>query len=122
MDKETLLKAVKIGISVEKEIYDLIKDNDGRKAKVQAILGVLISQPHFRTQLLIGALEPSDLVRMQKEDFISAEKKKKLAEAAEAKMAEQRTDYFRSQAKKGQIADGFFTCKRCKSKKTEFYQ
>ena len=88
MDKETLLKAVKIGISVEKEIYDLIKDNDGRKAKVQAILGVLISQPHFRTQLLNGELVPSDLVRMQKEDFISAEKKKKLAEAAEAKMAE----------------------------------
>ena len=33
-----------------------------------------------------------------------------------------RTDWAREQDKKGVIPDGFFTCKRCKSKKTTFYQ
>jgi len=77
---------VRIGISVEKEIYDAVKDEAGRKAKVQAILGVFISLPSYRTQLLTGELKPAMLVRMNKEDFLSADKKKKLAEAAEAKM------------------------------------
>ena len=117
-----LLKAVRIGITVEKEIYDTIKDDTARKAKVQAILGIFISLPNYRTQLLNGDIKPADLVKMNKEDFISADKKKKLAEAAEAKMQAQRTDYHRAEAKKGVIPDGFFTCKRCKSKKTTFYQ
>ena len=122
LDKEMLLRAVKLGITVEKEIYDTIKDDAGRKSKVQAILGIFISLPTYRTQLLSGELKAAELVRMNKEDFISADKKKKLAEAAEAKMQAQRTDYHRAEAKKGVIPDGFFTCKRCKSKKTTFYQ
>ena len=62
------------------------------------------------------------MVRMAKEDFISAERKKAQQKAAEAKMQEQRTDWARAQDKKGFIPDGLFTCKRCKSKKTTFYQ
>ena len=60
---------------------------------------------------------------MKKEDFLTADRKKQLTIAAEAKMASQRTDWARDQDKKnGNLADGFFTCRRCKSKKTTFYQ
>ena len=45
-------------------------------------MSILISQPDFRTQIINGDITPYNLVRMSKEDFISAEKKKQLDKAA----------------------------------------
>ena len=118
---EVLLKAVKIGISLEKEIFDEMKIETERKVKFETIMGVLISQPEYRTQLLTGELKPSVMVKMNKEDFISQERKKAQDQAKEAKMQAQRTDWARAEDKKGPIPDGLFTCRRCKSKKTTFY-
>ena len=42
-----------------------------------AILGVFISLPEFRTKILTGELKPKEIVQMNKEDFVSVEKKKK---------------------------------------------
>ena len=120
--RETLLTAVKIGISLEKGIYDEMKTDNDRKTKFETIIGVLIAQPDFRGQLLSGELKPSAMIKMGKEDFISSERKKAQAQGKEAKMQAQRTDWARAEDKKGPIPDGLFTCKRCKSKKTTFYQ
>ena len=83
---------------------------------------VLITQTSYKKRLIDGQITAKELVSMKKEDFKSEEEKRKKEEAAAAKMQANRTDWAREQDKAGGIADGFFTCKRCKSKKTTFYQ
>lgn len=66
-------------------------------------------------------LTPLELVRMKRDDFLNADEKQRLVEAEEARMQAQRTDWARAQDLKVGFKDSFFTCKRCKSKKTSYY-
>ncbi len=59
---------------------------------------------------------------MKRDDFLSAELKQQKVEAEEKRMQSQRTDWARAQDMKIGFKDSFFTCKKCKSKKTSYYQ
>ena len=60
---------------------------------------------------------------MKTSDFKSDEEKKREREIADAKMAENQTDYHRVQdAKMNEGKEGFFQCEKCESMNTSFYQ
>ena len=118
-----------MGEELVTEMDRLVKGNASigerkKEMKLQfgKIISVLVSQPSYKGMLISGDITPKEMVLKKKEDFISDELKKKRSDAADAKMQANRTDWAREQDKQGVIPDGFFTCKRCKSKKTTFYQ
>lgn len=58
-DKATLLKAVEVGVELERSIYDLCKGNEKpRREKFRSMLYVLTSHEHYKPKLLSGELSP----------------------------------------------------------------
>uniref|UniRef100_A0A7S3MPU9 TFIIS-type domain-containing protein n=1 Tax=Favella ehrenbergii TaxID=182087 RepID=A0A7S3MPU9_9SPIT len=94
----------------------------GRKEKFRSMIAVLTQHAHMRTKLISGEVSPSEILRMKREDFLSADLKRQMSEAEEARMQANRTDWARAQDRKVGYKDSFFTCKKCRSKKTSYYQ
>lgn len=122
-DIDTLKKAIEVGKQIEKAIHAFCNENDKlRQDKFRSLISVLNSQLHLRKSLLTGSIDPKDLVRMKKDDFLGEEARLAKEKAAEDRMNAQRTDWAREKDKKSGLKDSFFTCHKCKSKKTSYYQ
>ena len=122
-DRETLLKAVAVAKGLEQAIYDLCKGSEKpRQDKFRSMMSVLIQHMHMRSDLLEDEVTPFDMVRMKRDDFLTTELKRQKSENEDNRMQSARTDWAREQDRKAGFKDSFFTCKRCKSKKTSFYQ
>ena len=122
-DKSQLAKAVDIAIALELEIHEMNRGFEKpRKDKFRSLISVFVQHSHMREKLMSGAVGPKQILHMKREDFLGAELKRQLSEADEARMQSMRTDWAREQDQKAGLADSFFTCKKCKSKKTSYYQ
>ena len=86
------------------------------------MIAVLTQHAYIKTSVLEGDITPLQLVNMKRDDFLNDELKRQKQEAEERRMQSQRTDYFRSQDMKKGLQDSFFECRKCKSKKTSYYQ
>lgn len=84
-------------------------------------MSVLVMHSHMRKRLIEEDVSPFDIVRMKRDDFMSVELRKQKSIAEEERLNAQRTDWARAQDMKAGYADSFFTCKKCKSKKTSYY-
>ena len=123
LSMKELQAAVRVATQIEKGIFDANKfDVKGRQDKFRSLMAVLIKHSHMRTKLLSGEIEPSKILTMKREDFLSVELKRQISEAEEARMQANRTDWARAQDRKVGYKDSFFKCKKCGSKKTSYYQ
>lgn len=76
----------------------------------------------LRMKLISGDIQPSALVKMSAQEMASSEKKKERQMTIEASLAANRTDWMLERAKTSGKGMGFFTCKKCGSKKTTYFQ
>ena len=60
------------------------------------MMSVLITHSHMRTQLLDGSVTAFEIVRMKRDDFLTAELKRQKSAAEENRMNSQRTDWARA--------------------------
>ena len=86
------------------------------------MISVFVQHTHMRQKLMTGTVTAKSILEMKREDFLNPELKRQLSEADEARMQSMRTDWAREQDQKAGLADSFFTCKKCRSKKTSYYQ
>lgn len=100
-----------------------MRDEKAKADKFRQLMSIFNEKDSFRTMLLNGDVTPSEIVKYKKEDFMGAQAKADLEKAQEAKIQSLRSDWIHEQNKiAAQKTEGFFTCKKCKSKKTTFYQ
>jgi DNA-directed RNA polymerase subunit M/transcription elongation factor TFIIS len=117
-----LLRAVDTGKSLEAVIHDTCgKSSKLEKDKFRSMMSVLIQYPHMRQKLLSNQLTCEAICSMKRDDFLTSELRRQKSEAEEARMNSQRTDWARAQDLKTGYKDSFFTCRKCKSKKTSYY-
>ena len=93
-----------------------------RQDKFRSMMSVLLQYPHMRLKLVKGEITSEAIVVMKRDDFLSTELKRQKSEAEDMRANSMRIDWARSQDMKAGYKDSFFTCKRCKSKKTSYYQ
>ena len=88
---------MRVATQIEKGIFDANKfDVKGRQDKFRSLMAVLIKHSHMRTKLLSGEIEPSKILTMKREDFLSEESRETLRRAEEARKQEKRTDWARA--------------------------
>lgn len=73
-------------------------------------------------RLLQGHLTPWDIVTLDPKDLASESKKQEREETQMANLQARRTDWFLEQAQKSATNQGFFTCRKCGSKNTTYFQ
>ena len=121
-EKSVLLRAIDIAKDLEQAIFDSNKTDMLRKSKFRSLMSVLQEHPHMRTKLLNGRVSVLEFIRMKRDDFLSAELKRQKSEAEERQIQASRIDFARASDMKKGFKDSFFTCRKCKSKKTSYYQ
>lgn len=85
--KSFLLHAVEIAKELEAAIEEWAKTDEKAKAdKFRQLISVFNEKERFRTLLLNREISASDLVRMKKEGFMSAQAQEDMEKATEAKI------------------------------------
>lgn len=117
-----LIKGIEKACEIETAIYKLYPKDEDRAEKFKSLYYILqMKYTEFKVRVLSGDISPEELIKMSPEDFLSAEEKQKREAADQEFRDSQRTDWFRAQMAKGPKTDGFFQCKQCGSKNTDFY-
>ena len=111
-----------VAVQIEKEIAKVVVvDEKKRMEKFRYAMTILMQHQWIKLQLLRMELSAEKFVTMEKDDLLSDEMRLQRAKTEEDAFNAQRTDWQRAQQLKEGIKDGMYTCKRCKSKKTQFY-
>lgn len=76
----------------------------------------------LKEKIIKGEVAPIEFVNMDPHDLASKEKQVKRQESKQFAMDSRRSDWAREQAKNSKANVGMFTCKKCKSKNTDYYQ
>ncbi len=75
----------------------------------------------LKLKLMCGLLEPMKVVKMAPKELASEQAQQEREEIEKANLESRRSDWAQEQAK-ASASEGFFTCFKCGSKKTHFYQ
>lgn len=112
-----------IATEVEEALHSTFKDNEKDYTnKARSVLFNLNDSRNldFRSKLLVGFISPADVPHLSSEDMASHEKEVGRAKMRKESMEEIQTDW---DLKHGlSFTQGMFTCGRCKSTKTSYYQ
>ncbi|CAI2374566.1 unnamed protein product [Moneuplotes crassus] len=87
--------------------------------KCRSIIANLQRSDEFRSKIINGIFTPDDLAAMNPRDFLEDSLKKKRAKKETRIIDSKRSDYILANSK---IKEGMYTCEKCKSKKTTFYE
>lgn len=124
-DEELKEKAANIALTIEENINSkYIADQKGYAEKVRSLVFNLkdVKNPKLRDRIINGDLTPWDIVTAGPKELASEEKKEESKKHLKENLDARRTDWQREQAQKSGKNIGFFTCKKCQSKNTTYYQ
>lgn len=122
-EEDMQILAANLAVEVERQLYINFKDEKSYKDRVRSILFNLKDRknPFLRLRVLEGQMVPDFLATADSKDLASDQKKLEREEAQKQHMQARRSDFLFEELKK-KCTGGFFTCKKCKSKKTSYYQ
>ena len=113
-------KAIDIAVAIEVAMMAKFKDDQAYSMKARSLIFNLKKNTSISARILSGEIEPSRIVAMNPSELASDQKKEEIKQTQEANLAARRTDWATEQAKNSD-KEGFFTCFKCGSKKTNFY-
>jgi DNA-directed RNA polymerase subunit M/transcription elongation factor TFIIS len=126
-DDIKLEKVVKLSEDIELGIYLLYKNEVDKKlmknylGKCKEIYACFKSNPELRYNLFNGNLEADKIATYDKSLLLRKEVLEKHKKVQEDDFSARRTDWNRIQVDK-QNKEGFYTCYRCRQKKTTYFQ
>lgn len=123
-DKEIKERAVQIALEIEDCLDFKFRDRKAYLDKARSLVFNLkdVKNPKLKVRVLDGFITPLDIVTMDPKNLASEVKKQEREEVQKANLDSRRTDWDQEQAQKGGANQGFFTCKKCGGKRTNFYQ
>lgn len=121
-EEDMQVLAANLGVDVEMWLHKTYKDERSYKDRVRSILFNLKDKknPFLRLRVMEGLITPEFLATADTKELASDQKKMEREEAQKQHMAARRSDYLFEEMKK-KCTNSFFTCKKCKSKKTTYY-
>ncbi len=122
LDEDSKGQAAMLGIQIETIMHSQYGDDQKKYAdKARSLVFNLkdTRNPDLKRNLMNGVITAWDLVTMSVKDLASDAVKKQREKTTEINMAARRTDWMIENAK---ATIGFFTCKKCKSKNTTYFQ
>ena len=108
--------ATKIEVGLIKKYGKSSKDYSNR---ARSVLFNLRRSDEFKSKILCNAIEPETVALMDPKEMLDTELAKKREKMEKDIVDSKRSDYLIATAK---IQDGMYTCKKCKGKKTTFYE
>eukprot|EP00347_Sterkiella_histriomuscorum_P019547 403341216 len=118
-----LTRAAQLGLQIEDELYKSFPRLAEYQNKARSLMFNLKDpkNPDLRMSLIEGVIEPNQLVRLDSKSLASKALQDERNKTQQANLNARRSDWFiENAAKKGN--KGFFTCKKCHSKNTTYFQ
>ena len=112
---------VELAVKLEVQMMKKFPDTQAYSQKARSLLFNLKKNQSLCAKILSSELNPSEVVSMSPADLASDQKKVEREQTQKENLAARRTDWATEQAKNSD-KEGFFTCFKCGSKKTNFYQ
>lgn len=108
--------SVKIEIGLIKAYSTIPKDYSN---KARSVLANLKRSDQFKRRIIEGDIKPEDIATMDAKDMQDSEIIKKLEEQEKSIIDSKRSDFMLANMT---VKEGMYTCKKCKGKKTTFYE
>ena len=121
--KDTRNEKVKnVSVNLETELMRHFPEAKSYQNKARSLIFNLKDKSNvwLKESLLNGSLDPKRAVKLEAKELASEAKKNQRAKTMEHDLQARRTDWAQEQAKNSN-KEGFFTCHKCGSKKTNFY-
>ncbi|CDW76467.1 transcription elongation factor a 1 [Stylonychia lemnae] len=115
--------AAHLGNNIEKELFNKFPNIKEYQDKARSLVFNLKDSrnPELRVSLMQGILNPTQLVTMDPKEMASSQLKEQRDKIIKDNLNSRRTDWhLENAAAKGNV--GFFTCRKCKSKNTTYFQ
>jgi len=112
-----------LAVEIEEALHSTFDGNEKEyTAKARSVLFNLNDRRNldFRAKLLVGFISPADVPHLSAEEMASHEKEVHRAKMRKESMEEIQTDW--DVKRTFATTEGMFTCGRCKSTKTTYYQ
>ena len=123
-EKDKLEIAAQIGVEIEECLNNKFKDLKTYSDKARSLVFNLKDpkNPRLKVRMVECDITPWDLITMDPKDLASEVKKQEREETQKANLDARRTDWDQEKAQQSGKNRGFFTCKKCGGKNTNFYQ
>ena len=123
-DNEIKERAAVIALELEDCLSSKYKDLKSYSDKARSLVFNLrdSKNPKLKVRIVESDITPWDIVTMDPKDLASEVKKLEREETQKANLDARRSDWAQEEAQKGGKKTGFFTCRKCQSKNTNFYQ
>lgn len=114
------LKCKYVGIQIDNQLIKHFGVDRSKYAnRARAILANLSRSNDFKAHIMNGTIHPEEVAVMDVKDMQDDSLKEKRKKQEKAIVDSKRSDFMIANAK---LKDGMYTCSKCKSKKTTFYE
>mmetsp|Transcript_41188 Transcript_41188/g.39694 ORF Transcript_41188/g.39694 Transcript_41188/m.39694 type:complete len:215 (+) Transcript_41188:254-898(+) len=123
-DEETNEKAIDIAIKIEELLTSLHKDRKVYSDKARSLIFNLRDpkNPQLKKKVLEEEYQVLQFVTLSPKELANELKKQERDESIKQNLDARRSDWVKEQLQKDSSNKGFFTCKKCGSKNTSYYQ
>lgn len=118
-----LARAAELGLRIEDELFRQYPRISEYQSKARALVFNLKDpkNPDLRMSLIEAVIDPAQLVKLESKQLASKALQDERSKVQQANLSARRSDWFlENAAAKGN--KGFFTCKKCHSKNTTYFQ
>lgn len=115
--------AARFGLQIEKELFTNYPNLKEYQDKARSLVFNLKDPRNYelREKIMCGILSPNQVVVMDPKELACQELRDKRDKITQDNLNSRRTDWLiENAASKGNV--GFFTCRKCKSKNTTYFQ